>query len=239
MQYRQDGRLKPAQRVSGSGAAALKYDILTALLVTAAQGQGAEARLALRLSLVVTARYNWQQGQFSVGLKELARLWGVTERTAKREMAQMRALGWIAVERPAARGRVACHRLEIAAVLADSAPLWPAVGPDYVARMTAAPDPDEAPASNVVPLHRAAGGAGEGDPLWQAVCARLMDQDRDVYRAWFAPLTVAERDEDGLTLSAPSGFVAGYVRTHYMARLSAAVAAETGRPSEVRVIHRV
>ena len=89
----------------GQGAPVLKYDILSALLVLAAQGDTTESRLALRLSLLITARYSWQRKRFNVGLRELARMWGVTERTAKRDMAQMRALNWITVTRAAARGR--------------------------------------------------------------------------------------------------------------------------------------
>ncbi|MDB9808783.1 hypothetical protein OAB79_02595 [Yoonia sp.] len=101
------------KRAVGQGAHALKYDILSALLVLAAQGETTNARLALRLSLLITARYDWQRERFNVGLREIARMWGVTERTAKRDMAQMRALQWISVSRAAARGRVTEHRINL------------------------------------------------------------------------------------------------------------------------------
>ncbi|MEJ2031079.1 MAG: hypothetical protein P8X66_14795, partial [Maritimibacter sp.] len=101
------GQPNHISRIAGPGASAIKYDILTALLVTAAQGSPVEARLALRLSLLITARFNWRQGSFAIGQREIARMWGVTERTAKRELAEMRGRGWITIAVPAARGRVA------------------------------------------------------------------------------------------------------------------------------------
>ncbi len=87
MQNGRSGLLDGARNITGPGSAALKYDILTALLVTAAQGEATEARLALRLSLLITARFTWRSGTFSVGRREMARMWGVTERTANREIA--------------------------------------------------------------------------------------------------------------------------------------------------------
>ena len=110
---------------SGPSAGAAKYDVLTALLVMASQGETVEARLALRLSLLITARFNWRKGVVSVGQKELARMWGVTERTVKREMSQMRARGWIEVSVPAARSRVAEYRIDFEAVLATTMPYPP------------------------------------------------------------------------------------------------------------------
>ena len=107
---------------NGPSAGAAKYDVLTALLVMALQGETVEARLALRLSLLITARFNWRKSVFAVGQKELARMWGVTERTVKREMAEMRSRGWIEVAVPAARGRVAEHRIMFETVLGVTMP---------------------------------------------------------------------------------------------------------------------
>jgi len=58
------------------GVSAIKYRILTALIVTAAQEDGAVGRLVTRLSPVITARFNWRNGVFNVDLRELARMWG-------------------------------------------------------------------------------------------------------------------------------------------------------------------
>ena len=230
----QQGLMTTAGRIGGPGSSALKYDILTALLVTAAQGEPVAARLALRLSLLVTARFNWRSGCLSVGRREMARMWGVTERTAKREIAEMRARGWIAVEVPAARGRVTQYRIDLAVVLAATMPHWPAVGPDFEARMVGAPAP-EAPSSNVVPLHPAR-DTSEGDAGgWSAAEARLRAQDKAVWSAWFAALEPQGVDSGVLTLAAPSRFVADYVTTHYSARLLAAVRAGAAGVREVRV----
>ena len=210
------------QAIAGPGSAALKYDVLTALLVMAAQGGTVEARLALRLSLLMTARFNWRSGSFAVGLQQLGQMWGVTERTAKREMAAMRTLGWIAVTRPAARGRVATYRIDLPTVLRATMPFWDAVGPDFAARMTGAPVEEQA--SNVVPLRSAAMPLPEPDGTgWDKAAAKLRAQDPAVYDAWFATLTVLEVDGGVLTLAAPTRFQADYVQTHFKGRLLAAI----------------
>lgn len=212
------------QSIAGPGSAALKYDVLTALLVLAAQGQPVEARLSLRLSLLITARYNWRAGTFSVGLRELARMWGVTERTAKREMAAMRTRGWIAVSVPAARGRVAKYRIDLRVLMRATMPHWEAVGPDFAARMAGAPEPEAA--SNVIPLRKPKGCLPEADELgWSAAASRLRNQDPAVYEAWFASLTAVEIDSGTLILAAASTFQADYVRTHFKTRLLAALRA--------------
>ena len=217
---------RPAKRnpSAGPGSASYKYDVLTALLAKAARSEGLESRLAMRLSLVITARFNWRLGTFSVGLRELARMWGVTDRTAKREIAAMRGLSWITVAIPAARGRVATYRIEFPEMLKSTMPYWEAVGPDFAARMVGAPEPDEQ--SNVVPLNAHPAALPEPDETgWHFAAAKLQSQDPAIYGAWFAPLTSMGVEVGLLTLRAPNGFVADYVRTHYKTRLLAAVLA--------------
>ncbi|MBL4811116.1 MAG: hypothetical protein JKX69_01875 [Rhodobacteraceae bacterium] len=230
----QNGALPSA--VAGPGASAIKYDILTALLVTTACGDAGTARLSLRLSLLITARFNWRRGVFAVGLRELARMWGVTERTAKREMAQMRTRGWITVDIPPARGRVTQYRLELAQILTMTMPHWQAVGPDFAARMAGGVAPEKS-ATNVVPLRPdgLALPAPDGTS-WPAIAARLQGQDPSTYSAWFAPLVSVEAESGVLTLMAPSGFVATYVRTHYHTRLLAALLAEDPTMRDVQII---
>lgn len=235
MDIGQAGLLSSTRKVTGPGAGALKYDILTALLVTAARGDKVEARLALRLSLLITARFNWRLGTFSVGLKEMARMWGVTERTAKREMAELRGRGWISVEVPAARGRVTQYRIEFPTVLRATLPHWDAVGPDFASRMAGAPPPEET--SNVVPLHREAAPLPSEDATgWAAAAARLQAQDPAVYNAWFAPLRPLDLESGILTLAAPSRFVAEYVTTHYYTRLLAAIGATSPSVREITIV---
>ncbi len=214
--------LSARQTIAGPGSAALKYDMLTALLSLAAQGNAVEARLALRLSLLMTARFNWRQGTFAVGLRELARMWGVTERTAKREMSAMRARSWIAVSVPAARGRVAAYRIDLANVLRDTMPFWDSIGPDFAARMVGAPEAEHP--TNVVPLRTGPAVLPMPDGSgWAEAAVKLRAQDPAVFDAWFAPLTVLDIDGGVLILAAPTRFQADYVRTHYKTRLLAAV----------------
>lgn len=224
-------------KIAGTQSQVIKYDILTALLVMAAQGSSTQARLSLRLSLVITARYNWRLGVFAVGQKELSKMWGVTERTAKRELAQMRSLGWITVTIPSGRGRVTQHRINFDTIIAASAPLWGAVGPDYAARMVGAPEPDSAAAeTNVIPLHKANPTVDSGDTTgWSQVAARLHVQDPSIYNAWFSQLSVLESCEVQITLSAPSKFVAQYVSSHFLRRIQAAFAAQDGYLRKVTI----
>ncbi|WP_108263070.1 DnaA N-terminal domain-containing protein [Mangrovicoccus ximenensis] len=208
---------------AGPGSASLKYDILTALLVAATCADPETARLALRLSLLITARYNWRQDSFMVGQKEIARMWGVTERTAKRDMATMRSRGWIEVSVPAARGRVAQYRILFDEVLRASEPYWAAVGPDFAARMAG---PQEPPAANVVPLQRTSAELPAGDgSLWSEALAQLSHADPATANAWFSRLTQVDAADGRLTLMAPSRFVASYVETHYPMRILAVASA--------------
>ena len=228
------GLFSPGKKLVGPGAQAVKYDVLSALLVVAAQGEPVAARLALRLSLVITARYNWRGGYFAVGQKELARMWGVTERTAKREMASMRARGWISLSVPAARGRVAQHRIELPVLLRDTMAFWPAIGSDFVARMSDAPEPEAE--SNVVPLRPVAVVAETDGSGWAEAAQALQAQDPPVYNAWFAGLQVLEVSGGVMTLAAPSRFVADYVRMHFLTRLLVAVVAENRGVRDVQVV---
>ncbi len=231
------------RRLTGPGAAALKYDLITALLVTAAQGDPVQARLALRLSLLVTARYNWQSGTFAVGLREMASMWGVTERTAKRELSALRQLKWIDLHRPAARGRVAEYRIDLDRTLHSTMPYWEAVGPDYTARMSGTQGPDVAAPGNVIPLHRAEASQPlpeaddrPGAACWARVARQLSAENSSLYSAWFAPLRVQEQDRGILFLAAPSRFHASYVDTHLRSRLIAACSAADRTIRDVRIV---
>lgn len=223
-----------AIRATGRQASAVKYDILTALLALGQHDGGAGGRLANRLALLITARFNWQSGTMAVGQREIARLWNVTERTAKREMAAMKARGWVRVQRAAARGRVTVHALDLERVLSDTVHVWPAVGPDFEARMN--PEPEPLPESNVVPFGRAGQAPADDGTLWSAASARLWKRDPSVHAAWFARLVEAGRAGGRLTLAAPSAFVASYVATNFAQQLLAAVSEIDAQVGEVRVV---
>ncbi|MCL3883223.1 DnaA N-terminal domain-containing protein [Marivita sp. GX14005] len=213
-------------RPVGRTGAAVKYDILTALMALACNDRDVDGRLAARLVLLITARFNWQRGSFACGQREIARMWGVTERTAKRELAAMRARGWITLRRPAARGRVAEHAIDLDEVLRATRAHWAAVGPDFVARMGAGREetPAEPAPGNVVPFR--AGAAGQGGGLWASASARLGRSDPALHAAWFAPLVETGCEGGKLTLKAPSKFAASYIQTHLAGRLLAAVSSE-------------
>ncbi|MGH1331778.1 MAG: DnaA N-terminal domain-containing protein [Paracoccaceae bacterium] len=237
MQREQTGRIGPSAKAAGPGAQAIKYDILTALLATASCGSAVEARLALRLSLLITARFNWRRGTFSVGQIEMARMWGVTVRTAKREMAEMRARGWITVSIPSARGRVAQHSIVLPVVLRATMPHWERVGPDFAARMHGAPEPEAQTETNVVPLHAGPAALPQDESTgWGRAARQLQAQDPAIYRAWLAQLEPLELEAGMLTLAAPSRFIADYIKTHYHARILAVLASENPEISDVQVV---
>lgn len=233
----QAGLIGAGHRMTGPGAGALKYDLITGLLALAAHDSGPPGRLALRLSLLITARFNWRHGTFAVGQREMARLWGVTERTAKREVAALRSLRWIDIHRPAARGRVAEYRIDLGRVLTSTMPYWGAVGPDYAARMTGAPEAASEAASNVVPLHQARAPLPDPEAgLWSEVARDLAEQHPNRYATWFAPLRMVEHAGPQLVLEAPTPFHASYVNTHFKTHLLAACATRCKELRDLRII---
>lgn len=140
----------------GRGSATRKYDLLTILGAHAlAQDRGLQ-RQTLRLICLITARYNWQYDQLSVGQEEIARLWSVDPRTVKREMAALRQRGWLVERRAAARGRVTLYGLGIDRILDDTRAVWERVGPDLVARLGES-DPPRSPRRMAAPRPPAPG----------------------------------------------------------------------------------
>lgn len=205
---------------------ALRHDLVTALLALGQHDRGLVGRLALRLALLVTARFNWRSGSLAVGQREIARLWGVNERTAKREMAAMRDQGWVVVRRPAARGRVTEHGLDLDRIAEATRAVWRAVGPDFEARMAAgqgapADTPPERTGAMIVPFPRAETEVAppEGHALWLRALALLRERDPALCAAWFARLRLAGQEGGRVTLTAPSTFVAGYIEIHHRGRL--------------------
>jgi hypothetical protein len=221
-------------RPVGRGAAARKYDLLTAMGAFAlSQGKGPQ-RLVLRLMTLVTARYNWARGELAVGQREIARLWNCDERTVKREMAKLRAMGWLVVTRQGARGRVGEYALGVERILEDTKPRWEAVGPDFALRMgeaPAAPDVVALPVRGTVPAPDISGGTE-----WALAQALLHAEDAGVYGAWLRHLQRRERAGGRLTLAAPSRFHAAYVETHLKGRVLAACQAVDDEVAEVVVV---
>lgn len=221
----------------GRNASAIKYDLLTAIGTFALSQDKARQKLVLRLMTLITARYNWARDELCVGQREIARLWHVDERTVKREMAKLRAMNWLVIKRQGARGRVSEYGLGIDRILADTAQIFAAVGPDFEARLTAAPDSE----TNIVPFQ----GKAEAPPPdlrdgseWSLAQAVLHTQDSANYAAWFRELKREARAGGRLTLSAPTRFHASYVLTHLIGRLTAACQSVDGSVASVDVISR-
>ena len=234
--WQSPARQPPDRRATGRNAASVKYDILSALGAHGCAGDKHLQRLALRLITLIVARYNWITDELAVGQRDIAVLWSVDERSVKREMGRMKGLGWLVLKRPAARGRVAVHGLDLAAILAQTAADWPRIGSDFVARMSRPEGGEgvEAPASNVITFPAPAGEGG----LWSGLQARLYREDPNLYGAWFAALR-AEPPADGmLTLIAPSRFHADYLTANYIPRLERLAAGADPAIRRVTVVWR-
>ncbi len=238
MESRATGLARFEGPIMGPNAQALKYDFLTALQVLGAHGEHPARRLAPRLSFVITARYNWPSRSFSVGVLELARMWNVSERSAIRDMVQMRKLGWLSVLVPSAKGRVAHHRIDVPTVLKASMPYWDAVGPDFSARMAGVSEQarlEGKGVSNVVPLRPDEQALPEDNGTgWQTAALRLMQQSPNNYRNWFSNLVARDIENGVLALQAPTAFAAHHLRTHYYTQVLAALAATNAVVRDVR-----
>lgn len=208
-------------RPVGREAAAKKYDMLSAMMAHALAGDQNLQRLVLRLLSLITTRYNWQRNELTMGQREIARLWCVDERTVKREMARLRAMGWLLVKRPGARGRVSVLALDLERIMLDTRAAWGNIGEDYILRVGGEAAAETAP-STVVPFRRPdVPVAGQG--VWGRAQALLAAEDRPLYDAWIACLADGGLHEGCQILIAPSRFHATYLRTHILPRLRTAL----------------
>jgi hypothetical protein len=219
-------------KATGRNAAALKYDILSAMGVYACAGYKHRQRLVLRLITLIVARYNWTSDEIAVGQREMAALWSIDERSVKRDLAKLRDMGWLVQKRPAARGRVAVHGLDLIRILAETQGGWARVGSDFVSRMT---EPSAAALpSNVIafPVPQGEGG------LWPRIQVQLHREDPALYGAWFAALQVEPSEEGTLTLLAPTRFYADYLTSNLMLRLERAAREAGGGGARIEIVWR-
>lgn len=215
------------RQFAGPQAASDKYDVLTALSLIAFD-QGASLQVSvLRLIALITARYNWRVDELCVCQRDMARMWGVSERTAKREVRTWVEARLMIRTRVGVRGRAGAYRLDMVEIRERALPLWSRVGPDYVERMS--------PSVAVIGVEREA-NLSDSETLseaavrgsWRAISRRLKLSDPSSHAAWIAGLQ-ADAEEDGiLRLMAPTRFAAHYIRTHLMRGLMEAVEAERG-----------
>lgn len=212
-----------SRKPTGPQASVLKYDLLTALGTFALSQSKGRQVLCLRFMTLVTARYNWNQDDLSVGQREIARMWGVDERTVKREMAKLRGLGWLVVKRQGVRGRVTQYGIDFDRLMTDTQTVWGAVGPDFKQRMEgqgAAPD------QKVVALKAAVDVAPpdlDESNEWGIARTLLYAQDSMQFGNWIAGLKRKERVGRCLYLTAPSRFHAHYVATYLLNQCLTAV----------------
>lgn len=204
----------------GREAATRKYDILTALATYALARGKHDHRLVLRLMALITARYNWSRNELAVGQREIARMWSVDERTVKREMAKLRAFGWLEVKRQGVRGRVTEYGMNFDKILDATRDDWSKVGPDFDIRMQG-PVAQGQVVALPVRGHVPAPVITEGSD-WSLVQALLHSEDPATYGSWFHALRSVNREGERLTLQAPSRFHAAYVQSHLSNRLHAA-----------------
>lgn len=214
-----------ADRLTGAGAGARKYDLLTAIGV-AGLHDPARATTMLRLMTLVTARYNWRRDELTCGQPEMARLWGVSERTVKREMKRLVETGFLRCLRPGVRGRVASYRLQTGGIVAATAPLWPAVGTDYTERMEA----QHPSSATIVRLdaRRETISAGDQATGWPAVREGLRRSHPDLWDAWFCHLDWVGLSAGTAQLNCSRPFVARYVETHLTTLLAERLARSVG-----------
>lgn len=225
--------LKPV----GRQAASRKYDLLSAMTSYGlAADRGTQTRI-MRLVALITARYNWQRDELCVGQREIARLWSVDERTVKREMAKLRAQGWLVQKTRGARGRISTYGLDQLQILEDTRPAWPLIGPDFVARMN--PEQDtaaEAVSPKVVPLRPAAGAGPEGQGAWSGAARILAEEQPALYSAWLHSLSEVDAGQGRLVLMASSAFQKSYIETNYHQVLTAAVRRADAGVNRVEII---
>jgi hypothetical protein len=197
-------------RNSGGGAgpgaagdpAGAKYAVLARLAREGVAGGTGAARRALRLLLLLVERHHWAADRLAIGREEIARLWAADPRTVRRELAAMKAAGWLRVREAGVRGRVTVYGL--GAALRGEAlrePAAPAGTPDRL------------------------GADGEGAAGAWARAFRLIEaEDAAMARSWAALLEPREEPGGGLLLEAPGRFQARWIATHLSGRIGAALA---------------
>ena len=208
-----------AKRLTGPKAGSLKYDLLTALSVVGLHGPPVRQTSMLRLTALVTARYNWRLDEVSVGQRDLARMWGVNERTVKRQMKRLVDEAFLICKRKGVRGRVGAYRLNYDEIYRCSRPLWTAVGPDFEERMaTFVPDVSTSVGDS------SSGGTGK----WRHVLQRLKADNLALYTNWYSTLSLEGLEAGVLCVKAPNEFVARYVETHLAGEMVRAVETQMG-----------
>ena len=214
------------QPLSGPTSGSVKYDILTMMTIAGLHGSPTLQTSMMRLAALVTARYNWRLDEFTVGQRDIARMWAVNERTVKREIRRLIDAQVLVCKRAGVRGRVGAYRLNYAALANLSEPAWTDVGPDFAYRMT---ERYRKPDVKVVQLRTiSTPDVRPCDNPWDRAMSVFSQEQPDVWSAWFAKLMFVNCEDKILRLQAPNAFLQRYVETHLVNTLIDAVATELG-----------
>lgn len=230
-----------SQRLTGLGAGAEKYDLLTAMAVNGLAAGGSRQASMMRLIALVTARYNWGSDEVTIGQREMAALWSVDQRTAKREIRRLIDAALLEIKRPGVRGRVASYRLRRDELYRQTAAGWANVGPDYHARMSLRQQPLQATtpkaAKAAPPDFATAKPEPSSDHPWDRALSCLSSDQPGLFTVWYNQLRAELPEADGvLRIQAPSRFIAGYVKARLFAPLERAVAFGYGRALPCRLV---
>lgn len=220
-------------RMTGPGAGAMKYDLLTSLTVAGLNGPPVFQTSMMRLTSLVTARYNWQHEELCVGQREMARMWSVNERTVKREIKRLTEAGLLICKRAGVKGRVATYRLSIQRIVELSEPCWALVGPDFEARMQASHGAATVKVVALQDYEATPLKTGSAETPWARAMQRLSEEEPSIFQSWFAKVEFAGFEQGVLKLSAPTRFSERYIATHLMSQLTRAAEPEFGRVRQV------
>lgn len=169
----------------------------------------------MRLNLLITARYNWKADEVRIGHVELASMWSVSIRTAKRETQRMQKLELISLKRQGVKGRVSVYRLNHAKITEQTKSTWSLVGPDFEARMS-----DYAERTfregdkNILAFPKL-----NANSIWGRAQIELSRKDPARFKAWFAGLEEITTHDGCLILKAPSAFSKNYIETRMLGEL--------------------
>lgn len=219
------------QAITGPSAGSVKYDVLTMMTVAGLHGTPTFQTSMMRLAALVTARYNWRLDEFSVGQRDIAKMWSVNERTVKREMKRLTEASVLVCKRPGVRGRVGAYRLNYARLAEISKPTWSEVGPDFAYRME---ERYNRISVNVVQLKTYANPSVQlTEGPWGHAMSKFRNEQPDIWNAWFSKLSFLDFENSILTIRAPNAFIQRYIETHLVKTLLDAVIPELGQIAQI------
>lgn len=223
----------------------LKFDLQTALLCAALASPQSDKDLFTRLAVLVTARYNWQDGSLRTTHRQLEDLWSCSRSTVKRSLAEFERRGFICDRWYGVRGEASRVFLDVRAILKAVRPFWRNAGNDVVARLDAFANTDLSGQDSDVemqckssPEHTPVPERCIHDGPTKQLAALLQEQGKvgkAALKRWIAPLEIAEADDKNVIVRANTLFVATYVERTFGDAIESAV--RTLYPSAKRILY--